>query len=390
VVSPTDPNTVYFGGALTMAKTSDGGSTYKQLSNWLAQFSLPYVHADFHAATIAGGKLYVGTDGGIFVSADNGTTFSDALNVGIASHLIYDVGSSGADRNAVIVGLQDNGTRVRVGSTGVYNQEIGGDGFDCEIHPTNAKTMLGTLYYSRVYKSTDGGLTFAAASTGITESNNSSTAPFITVLSKWDGDATGNTVYTYSNTKVYKSTNFAGSWSALGVTGLPAGIFIRGVAAAKSNGSVVGIVASGGRVFLTNNGGASWTQTGALPNNGLSTSSIAFDPTNPNTLYVTSVAPDATKAHTWKSTDFGATFTAIENGMPAGVPVNQLTIDPGSNTTLYAATHLGVYRSTDAGASWTRFGTGMPLVNVMDIEILPDSSLVRAGTFGRSVWELTP
>ena len=66
------------------------------------------------------------------------------------------------------------------------------------------------------------------------------------------------------------------------------------------------------------------------------------------------------------------------------------TSNPTSNTTLYAATHLGVYRSSVAGASWTRFGTGMPLVNVTDIEILPDSSLVRAGTFGRSVWELTP
>ncbi|MCY1083723.1 WD40/YVTN/BNR-like repeat-containing protein [Archangium lansingense] len=153
---------------------------------------------------------------------------------------------------------------------------------------------------------------------------------------------------------------------------------------------MVGVVANAGRVFLTNNGGTSWTQASALPNNGLSTSDIEFDPTDPNTVYVTSVAPDGTKAHTWKSTDFGATWTVIENGLPAGVPVNALTVDPGSNTTLYAATHLGVYRSTDAGASWTRFGTGMPLVNVTDLEILPDSSLVRAATFGRSVWELTP
>ncbi|WP_375769448.1 hypothetical protein NR798_00780 [Archangium gephyra] len=391
IVHPTNPNLVYFGGALHLAKTTDGGSTFAQVSNWLGQFSLPYVHADFHAAAFdSSGKLYVGNDGGLFVTADGGATFSDALNVGIASHLIYDIGSSGGDRNAVIAGLQDNGTRVRVGSTSVYNQELGGDGFDCEVHSTNGKLMLGTLYYARIYKSTDGGLNWAAASTGITESNNSSSAPFNTVLAKWDGDPTGNTVFTYSNTKVYKSTNFAGTWSALGVTGLPSGIFIRGVAAAKSNGSIIGIVASGGRVFLTNNNGTSWTQTGALPNNGLSTSSIAFDPTNPNTLYVTSVAPDATKAHTWKSTDFGATFTAIENGLPAGVPVNQISVDPGSSTTLYAATHLGVYRSTDAGASWTRFGTGMPLVNVTDIEILPDSSLVRAATFGRSVWELTP
>jgi hypothetical protein len=166
--------------------------------------------------------------------------------------------------------------------------------------------MLGTLYYARIYRSTDGGLNFASASTGITESNNSSTAPFNTVLHSWKGDATGNTVFTFVNAKVYKSTNYATSWSALGTTGLPTDIFIRGIGTAKSNGSVVGIVANAGRVFLTNNGGASWTQAGALPNNGLSTSDIEFDPTNPNTVYVTSVAPDGTKAHTWKSTNFGA------------------------------------------------------------------------------------
>jgi hypothetical protein len=391
IVHPTNPNLFFFGGALHLAKSTDGGSSFTQVSNWLGQFSLPYVHADFHAAAFdSSGKLYVGNDGGLFVTADGGTTFTDSLNVGIASHLIYDVGSSAGDRSAVIAGMQDNGTRVRVGTTSVYNQEIGGDGFGCAIHPTNAKLMLGSLYYDRIQRSTDGGLTWVSACSGITECNNSSSAPFTTVLARWTGDTTGNTVLTYSNTKVYKSTNFGSSWSALGTTGLPAGIYIRGVGAAHSNGNIIGIVASGGRVFLSNNGGSSWTQAGALPNNGLSTSSIAFDPTNPNTLYVTSVAPDSTKAHTWKSTDFGATFTAIENGLPAGVPVNQISIDPGSNTTLYAATHLGVYRSTDAGASWTRFGTGMPLVNVTDVEILPDSSLVRAATFGRSVWELTP
>ncbi|QRO02151.1 hypothetical protein JRI60_25630 [Archangium violaceum] len=392
IVHPTNPNLVYFGGALHMAKTTDGGSTYAQVTNWLGQFSLPYVHADFHAAAFdpTGGKLYVGNDGGVFLTSNAGTSFTDTLNVGIASHLIYDIGASAGDRSAVIAGLQDNGTRVRVGSTSVYNQELGGDGFGCDIHATNGKQMLGTLYYSRIYKSTDGGLNFASASTGITESNNSSSAPFNTVLTTWKGDATGNTVYTFVNTKVYKSTNYASSWSALGTTGLPTDIFIRGIGTAKSNGSILGIVANAGRVFLTNNGGTSWTQAAALPNNGLSLSDVEFDPTNPNTLYVSSVAPDGTKAHAWKSTDFGATWAVSESGLPSGVPVNSITVDPGSNTTVYAATHLGVYRSTDAGATWSRFGTGMPLVNVTDLEILQDSSLVRAGTFGRSVWELMP
>jgi photosystem II stability/assembly factor-like uncharacterized protein len=117
---------------------------------------------------------------------------------------------------------------------------------------------------------------------------------------------------------------------------------------------------------------------------------VAFDPTNPNTVYLTSVAPDGTKSHFWKSTNFGASWVASETGLPAGTPVNAVVVDPQTSTTLYAATHLGVYRSVDAGATWARFGTGMPLVEVTDLYVSPDSTLVRASTFGRSVWELRP
>ena len=49
-----------------------------------------------------------------------------------------------------------------------------------------------------------------------------------------------------------------------------------------------------------------------------------------------------------------------------------------------------MYRSADGGASWTRYGSGLPLVNVPDLYISPDATLVRAATFGRSVWELAP
>lgn len=395
LVDPTNANTAYFGGQLLVAKTTDAGSTFTQKSNWLAQFSLPYVHADFHAGAIQGTTLIVGTDGGLFKSTDGGTTFTDALNIGITSHLIYSVGSSPAYPNSVIGGFQDNGTRVRSSVTPTtFNQYIGGDGFGSMIHRTNG-LMLGSLYYTRIYKSTTAtGDVFNAASTGITESNNSAAAPFNTGIVAWDGDAGGNTVFTWVNTKVYKSTNFATSWAALGTTGLPntqtSPLYIRGVGVAPSDVNRIGVVANGGRVFLSSNGGTSWTQSGALPNNGLSLSRIAFDPVNPSILYVSSVAATATSTHLWKSTNGGATFTAIDTatGFPTGVPVNVIKVDPTNTAALYVGTHLGVYRSTDGGATWARFGTGMPLVNVEDLYISPDATLVRAATFGRGFWQL--
>lgn len=395
IVDPTDPKIFYFGGALLLARGDvTATAKYTQLTNWLAQFSLPYAHADFHAAAFDANKaLFVGSDGGVFRSTDVAGRYAagwtDDLNNGIASHLIYSVGSSLANVNAVVGGFQDNGTRVRSGSTSTFNQYLGGDGFGSLIHPTAGSTMLGTLYNTRIYKSTNGGTTFTSASSGITESNTAN-APFNTKLTAWQGDSTGNTVYTHVNTKVYRSTNYAGTWTALGTSGLPTtNLFLRNVGVAKLNGSVLGVVANGGRAYLSNNGGTSWTEVSALPNNGFSLSYISFSNANTNVVYVASVAPDGSKNHLWRSDNFGASWTAIDGaGFPQGVPVDSIVNDPNDANVLYAGTHLGVYKSLDNGASWTRFGTGMPLVQATDFYISPDGSLVRASTFGRGFWQL--
>ncbi len=401
VVDRSNPEVAYFGGALLSAKTSDGGGTYTIISDWLADFGLPYVHADFHSAHMAGdGKLYFGTDGGIFMSANGGTSFTHTLNEGIVSHLVYNVCSSPANADRVLIGLQDNGTRLRETNTSVFNQVIGGDGFGCNVNRSNANQMIGSVQYLRIRRSIDGGNTFINACTGIPgcgSSTPNADAPFRVYIAPWEGDATGNTLFTFNNKVVYRTTDYAANWTALGTTGLPADLFIRGVGVAKTgtgtpnSSNVVGIVANSGRVFLTSDGGANWAQAGALPNNGLSTSSIAFDPVDRNIVYVTSVAPESNRSHIWRSTNFGQSWAAIDvsNGFPFGIPVNMVIVDPVVRTTLYAATHLGVYRSLDSGSNWERLGAFMPLVNVMDITVSQDGNQVRAATYGRGVWELS-
>ncbi len=66
----------------------------------------------------------------------------------------------------------------------------------------------------------------------------------------------------------------------------------------------------------------------------------------------------------WRSTNTGATWTKITNGLPAGA-VDALAGDPSSTTTLYASMIFaapcggggsgnGIYKSTDTGASWSK------------------------------------
>ena len=395
VVDPTDPSTFYIGGALLTAKVTNALSTpsYTQMTNWLAQFGLPYVHADAHTATFASdGSFYVGSDGGIFKSTDRGATWTDELNNGLTTHQVYNIGSSPAAPLAVLGGLQDNGTRLRSGSTSTFNEVIGGDGFGVDINRTNAKKMLGSVYYDDILKSTDGGKTWANAWGGIKEANNAKSAPFNTHIVQWLGDPTGNTLLTHSNGRVYISTDYAAHWAPLGGTaGLPASLIIRNIGVSPTDINSIGIAGTGGRVFMTHNGGASWQQAASVPNNAKSMQSIDFDPTNASTVYLSSVAADATASHVWKSTDGGATFAAIDtghSGLPFGVPVNVVKVDQLHPSTVYAGTHLGLYVSTNSGSTWARMGTGLPLVSVTDIYLSPTDDVMRLATYGRGFWEL--
>ena len=89
------------------------------------------------------------------------------------------------------------------------------------------------------------------------------------------------------------------------------------------------------------------------------------------------------------SVNGGITWVRADAGLP-DVPVTKLAVDPGDATgnTVYAATWLGVYRTTNGGTSWSIFGSGLPQGRVTDIWVSPDSSVVRASTWGRGIWEL--
>jgi photosystem II stability/assembly factor-like uncharacterized protein len=75
--------------------------------------------------------------------------------------------------------------------------------------------------------------------------------------------------------------------------------------------------------------------------------SLAIDPADPSTVYA-----GVRGGGVFKSSDGGGTWTAINDGLPAGIVVNALAVDRQIPSTLYAGANQGVFKSTNGGEVW--------------------------------------
>ena len=101
---------------------------------------------------------------------------------------------------------------------------------------------------------------------------------------------------------------------------------------------------------------------------------------------------DDFKPYVLKTTDFGRTWSAITNNLPAKSPVYMVKEDLKNPSLLFAGNEIGAYASVDAGASWRRLN-GLPIVPVFDLMIHPREGDLIAATHGRSLWildDITP
>src|SRR5205814_942943 len=88
----------------------------------------------------------------------------------------------------------------------------------------------------------------------------------------------------------------------------------------------------------------------------------------------------------YKTIDYGRTWTAIVNGIPAGAFTRVVREDPGRRGLLYAGTETGLYVSFDDGALWRPFQRNLPATPITDL-MVKNGDLVVA-TQGRGFWIL--
>jgi len=213
-----------------------------------------------------------------------------------------------------------------------------------------------------VFKSIDAGITWANAGMSgwtvtrlLVDSQHSSTLYALTA--GHPDDDTGIT-------QAFQSTDGGATWNETG--SLPDACCA--VFAIDPQGT---LYVAGGypqRDLLTStDGGATWNTAGSLPLN-YTFVDLAIDPQNAGTLYAVSAGNLAGRivGTLFKSTDGGATWSQTGSGLATSngdffAPGGTLAIDPKNPRTLYISmTMSGVHKSVDGGATWSAANTGMP------------------------------
>jgi photosystem II stability/assembly factor-like uncharacterized protein len=144
-----------------------------------------------------------------------------------------------------------------------------------------------------------------------------------------------------------------------------------------------------GLVHITRDAGQHWENVTpkAMPDWG-TVSMIEASPTKAGTAYVAVERhkQDDFAPYIFKTADFGKTWTALVNGLPAGNYVHAVRVDPTRDNLLLAGTEAGVYVSFDDGSHWQSLQLNLPPSPVNDL-VIKNADLVVA-THGRSFWVL--
>jgi len=371
-VDPRNANRVYLAG-IRGFKSDDGGATFSPMGGEL--------HVDWHSIAIDPRNpdlVYAGTDGGVFVSTDDGNSWS-SRNAGLAVTQFYPGISAAPNGSQIMGGSQDNGTHIYTGST-YWNGYLGGDGGYTAINYNDASIVYGESQWDPsdgafIVRST--ATSSALRTTGIQASDRAAFIPPYVM-----DPVTSTTLY-FGSHRLYKTTNEGTLWSPISGDLTKGSGYITTIAVSKIDPQTIYVGASDGQVNITRDGGTTFVPiTAGLPNRYVTR--IAIDPGDA-THALLSVS-GFSSGHVFETKNAGVSWTDISAGL-VDAPANAVAFVPGVG--VMVGTDVGVFQTATPGTSWVPGPAGIPNVIVQDLIYVPGANMVVAGTYGRGMFTYT-
>ena len=417
---PKDDNRVYR-PAFELSYSDDGGKTFNDASD-----EGGWVHSDHHALWINPNytkQVWLGTDGGVFLSNDKGGTWTFIQNLPVGQ--FYHVQIDNKEPYNVYGGLQDNGTWMGPSqwyggiSNGRWRALYGGDGFWAQPDPTDSNT---------VYCEDQGGNSARLdMKLGISvDIQPRQTKDEEKLRWNWNspiyiGAANPHDLYV-SAQYLYRSTDQGRNWKRISPDlttndknkekqeesgGLSADntsaenyCTIFTVAESPLDENYIFAGTDDGNLQITTDGGNTWTNTalnitkcGVPPLS--SVTSIQPSRFDKNTLYATFDNHMSGDMNTYvaKSTDLGKTWTRLTSIDFTGF-AHKIKEDLKNKDLLFLGTERGLFCTIDGGATWFRMKNHIPdYCLVRDMQISPKTNDLILATHGRGIMivdDITP
>jgi photosystem II stability/assembly factor-like uncharacterized protein len=416
VTDPKEPECIYKPGT-TLWVSSNGGKLFQSPSVNGGKY-----HSDTHSLWISpvdNRLLYLGTDGGVYISADKGNTWRFVQCLPVSQ--FYHVSVDNKDPYNVYGGLQDNGSWMGPsGKTGgIKNSDwknIGyGDGFYAygditdpditysqyqggRINRTNQRTgeskylkpfpetgteslrfnwntptvfgkKSGYLYVGAQYlfRSKDKGDSFERISPDLTTND----------PQRQNQEKSGG--LTVDNSTAENNTT------------------IFSICESPLDENIIWVGTDDGNIQLTSDGGKSWSKLNSaivgLPPLAF-ISHIDADNTNKSAAWITVDAHrnGDMSPYVYYTGDLGKTWNALATKEISGY-CHVIKQDPVNTNLLYLGTETGLFVSFDHGKLWVRFKNKVPQTGVFDIAFQARQNDLVLATHGRGIIiidDLTP
>lgn len=412
VVDPTDPKRVYR-PAYTFSISTDGGYSFTE-----PQYFGGGVHPDHHALWINPqntSQLFLGTDGGVYISNDKGNSWNFLRNLPVGQ--FYHVAVDNQFPYNIYGGLQDNGSwrgpsRKSGGiKNGDWEDLYGGDGF--WVQPDDENPDI-------VYAEYQGGH-IGRINTNTNEAVDIQPQPMLgeeKLRFNWNTpivkSPTNKKVLYTGSEFLYKTENGGFTWKRLspdlttnnkqkqnqeasgGITvdnsSAENHCTIFAIAESPLDSKLIWVGTDDGNLQYSADGGATWNNVTAnyskagIPA-GTWVSSIEPGRHDRNTVFVTFDNHCYGDMNTYiaKSTDLGKNWTLFKSSEFTGF-AHKILQDHVNQQLLFAGTEMGLFATIDGGVTWARMKGNIPeYCLVRDLVIHPATHDLVIGSHGRAI-----
>lgn len=385
IVNPNNENQLIAGGC-SWFKSTDGGATWASLGGYVGNLS--WSHPDIQCIAAQGNDLWIGSDGGLNYSTNFAQTIEARMN-GISGADLWGF-DGGWNEDILVGGRYHNGDMAWHESmpAGKFFRMGGAESATGYVNPGPGREMaFSDIGNYRINGGLDGGV---SQLTSYAVYPNESYAYYANSEIEFHPQC-WNILYLGYLNQLWKSEDGGKTFAVLHTFPDAEDKTVYDIEISRSNPQVMYCSQWDGTddaIWRSNDGGQTWTKCTALPlPNNNDRVKLALSNTNAKVLWA-AVTYGSNGKKIYKTTDGGQTWTNLTTATLNGLRITNIMAQYGTDGGIYLGCNGVVFYRNNTLNDWTPYTDGLPVsAETNRLKPFYRDGKIRNGCWGFGVWE---